>query len=70
MLLRKKFMIFSAKFIIFHFQNIHNNKDEREDNKRICSYPQSTTSKSLTVNMTQLTKKMTLRKAINIARGS
>ena len=48
--------------VVFCYKDIH--VDQNEDNKSVSSCPQSTTSESLTVNMTSQIKMRAIRKTL------
>ena len=50
--------------------NSHVDRIESEDNRRVCSYPQSPNSESLTLNIAQQRNTKTVQKASKVARGS
>ena len=56
------------QLVVFCHKDIHVDRNENEDNRRVSSCPQSTTSESLTVNMTQQTEMRAIGKAIEMAR--
>ena len=48
----------------------HVDRNEKEDNRRVSSCPQSTTSESLAMNMTQQTEMRAIGKTTEMARPS
>ena len=60
----------SVQLVAFCYKDIHVDRIENEHNKRVSSCPQSTTSDSLTVNMTQQIEMRAIEMATEMARRS
>ena len=57
-----------VQLVVFCHKDIHVDRNENEDKRRVSSCPQATTSESLAVNMTQQTEIRAIGKAFEMAR--
>ena len=56
--------------VVFCYKDIHVDPNENQDNRRVNSYSQSTTSESLAVNITQHIKMRAIGKNTEMTRES
>ena len=56
-----------VQLVVFCYKDIHVDRNENEDNRRVSLCPQSTTSESLAVNMTQQIEMRAIGKTTEMA---